>query len=121
MTSGRLICVFQPHTYTRTFELLDDFSRAFAQADTVVVTDIYAAREKDTGLINSRVLTDRINLNTGNAVYISEFDDIVEFLQENAQPGDLILTMGAGSVYKAGELFLAASKSLNQQPSVSGL
>ena len=121
LTSGRLICVFQPHTYTRTFELLDDFSRAFAQADTVVVTDIYAAREKDMGLINSRVLTDRINLNTGNAVYISEFDDIVEFLQENAQPGDLILTMGAGSVYKAGELFLAASKSLNQQPSVSGL
>lgn len=110
LTSGRLICVFQPHTYTRTLELLDDFSRAFAQADTVVVTDIYAAREKDTGLINSRTLTERINMNTGNAIYISEFEDIVNYLQENTQPGDLILTMGAGSIYRTGELFVAAEK-----------
>lgn len=109
LTAGRIICVFQPHTYTRTFELLDDFSRAFAKADTVVVTDIYAAREKDTGLINSRVLTDRINMNTGNAVYISDFADIAKYLTENAQPGDLVLTMGAGDIYKAGELFLSAS------------
>ncbi len=108
LATGRLICVFQPHTYTRTFELLDDFSRAFAQADTVIVTDIYAAREKDTGLINARVLTERVNVNTGNAVYISRFEDIVKFLSENAAPGDLILTMGAGSIYQAGELYLAS-------------
>jgi UDP-N-acetylmuramate--alanine ligase len=108
LTQGRLFCVFQPHTYTRTYELLDDFSRAFAQADTVIITDIYAAREKDTGLINSRILTERINMNTGNAVYISRFEDIVTFLEENAQAGDLVLTMGAGSIYKAGELYLAS-------------
>ncbi len=108
LTHGRLICVFQPHTYTRTYELLDDFSRAFAQADTVIITDIYAAREKDTGLISSRVLTERINMNTGNALYISRFEDIVSYLEENAQPGDLVLTMGAGSIYKAGELYLAS-------------
>jgi UDP-N-acetylmuramate--alanine ligase len=110
LTSGRLVCVFQPHTYTRTFELLDDFSRAFAQADTVVITDIYAAREKDTGLINSHTLTERINMNTGNAIYISSFDDIVQYLQENVNPGDLLLTMGAGDIYRAGELFLASAK-----------
>lgn len=108
LTQGRLFCVFQPHTYTRTYELLDDFSRAFAQADTVVITDIYAAREKDTGLINSRILTERINMNTGNALYISRFEDIVTFLEENAQSGDLVLTMGAGNIYRAGELYLAS-------------
>jgi len=111
LASGKLICIFQPHTYTRTYELLDDFSRSFALADTVVVTDIYSAREKDTGLIHSRTLTDRINLQTGNAVYISKFEDISDFLMENAQPGDLVLTMGAGDVYKVGEIFLESRRS----------
>ena len=96
LAAGHLICVFQPHTYTRTYELLDDFSRAFALADTVVVTDIYAAREKDNGLINARTITEGINKNTGNAVYVSSFDEIVRFLDENAQTGDLVITMGAG-------------------------
>lgn len=107
LATNRLFCIFQPHTYTRTFELIDDFSRSFAQADTVIVTDIYAAREKDTGIISSRVLNDRINLNTGNSVYLPKFDDIVKFLHENATAGDLVITMGAGNVYRVGELFLA--------------
>lgn len=110
LSSGKLICVFQPHTYTRTYELLDDFSRAFAMADTVVVTDIFAAREKDTGLIHSRTLVDRINLQTANAVYISQFEDIAKYLMDNAQPGDLVLTMGAGDVYKVGNLFLESKR-----------
>jgi UDP-N-acetylmuramate--alanine ligase len=109
LATNRLICVFQPHTYTRTHELLDDFSRAFALVDTVIVTDIYAAREKDTGIINSRTLTDRINLNTGNAVYISDFKDIVKYLHENAAAGDLILTMGAGNVCQVADMFLSAT------------
>lgn len=109
LAPNRLICVFQPHTYTRTHELLDDFSRAFALVDTVIVTDIYAAREKDTGIINSRTLTERINLNTSNAVYISDFNDIVKFLQENSTAGDLVITMGAGNVYRVGDLFLSTS------------
>jgi len=108
LASGRLFCVFQPHTYTRTYELLDDFSRSFALADTVVVTDIYAAREKDTGLIHARVLADGINRNTGNAVYISDFADIVQFLNDNAQSGDLVITMGAGDIHKVGDMYLAA-------------
>ncbi|HOP71687.1 MAG TPA: UDP-N-acetylmuramate--L-alanine ligase [Thermoclostridium caenicola] len=108
---GRLFCIFQPHTYTRTYELLDDFSRSFALADTVVVADIYAAREKDTGLIHARALADGINRNTGNAVYIPDFAGIVSFLGENAQSGDLILTMGAGDIHKVGEMYLAATDS----------
>lgn len=110
LATNRLFCVFQPHTYTRTFELLDDFSRSFAQADTVIVADIYAARENDTGIISSRVLNDRINLNTSNSVYIAKFEDIVEFLHDNAVSGDLVITMGAGNVYRIGEMFLAGSE-----------
>lgn len=109
LATNRLFCVFQPHTYTRTFELIDDFSRSFAHADTVIVTDIYAAREKDTGLINSRVLNDRINMNTGNSVYLSKFDEIVKFLHDNATAGDLVITMGAGNVYQIGDMFLSGS------------
>ncbi|NLW01819.1 MAG: UDP-N-acetylmuramate--L-alanine ligase [Clostridiaceae bacterium] len=111
LAAGHLICVFQPHTYTRSYELLDDFSRVFALADTVVVTDIYAAREKDSGLINSRAVTEGINKNTGNAVYISDFGDIVRFLEENAQTGDLVITMGAGDIYRVGEMYLSCAGS----------
>lgn len=111
LAKGHLICVFQPHTYTRSYELLDDFSRSFALADTVVVTDIYAAREKDNGLINSRMITEGINRNTGNAVYVSDFSDIVRFLKENARAGDLVLTMGAGDVYRVGEMYLESADS----------
>ena len=109
LANNHLICIFQPHTYTRTHELLDDFSRAFALVDTVIVTDIYAAREKDTGIINSRILTDRINLNTGNAVYIPDFNDIVKYLHENTATGDLILAMGAGNIYQVADMFLSAT------------
>ncbi|MGI6084304.1 MAG: UDP-N-acetylmuramate--L-alanine ligase [Acetivibrionales bacterium] len=109
LATNRLFCIFQPHTYTRTYELIDDFSKSFGQADTVVVTDIYAAREKDTGLINSRILNDRINMITGNSVYLSKFEDIAKFLHDNTTAGDLVITMGAGNVYKIGEMFLAHS------------
>ncbi|HOQ75176.1 MAG TPA: UDP-N-acetylmuramate--L-alanine ligase [Thermoclostridium sp.] len=111
LAAGHLICIFQPHTYTRSYELLDDFSRAFALADTVVVTDIYAAREKDNGLINSRTITEGINRNTGNAVYISDFGDIVRFIEENAQTGDLVITMGAGDIHMVGEMYLSRTGS----------
>lgn len=109
-TRGKIFCVFQPHTYTRTFELINEFSRAFTMADRVFVTDIYAAREKDTGLIHSTALVDRINQYVNNAVYISSFKDIVDRLIQESSPGDLILTMGAGDVDKIGEMFLQEKK-----------
>lgn len=110
LATNKIFCVFQPHTYTRTYELLDDFAKSFAQADTVVITDIFAAREKDTGLINSRILSERINMITGNSVYIPKFDDIITFLNESASSGDLIITMGAGNIYKLGEQLITKSK-----------
>lgn len=106
LTTNKIFCVFQPHTYTRTYELLDDFSKSFAQADNVIITDIYAAREKDTGIINSSILSDRINKITGNSVYIPKSEDIITFLKENTSTGDLIITMGAGNIYKLGEDFI---------------
>ncbi|NLV36699.1 MAG: UDP-N-acetylmuramate--L-alanine ligase [Clostridiaceae bacterium] len=109
---SRIWCVFQPHTYTRTKCLLDEFSKSFGDANFVILSDIYAAREVDSGEVNSSILAERI-LGTGKkAFYIKGFDSIVEFLDKNAEPGDLIITMGAGDIYKVGEMFLDARKKL---------
>lgn len=105
-THSRIWCVFQPHTYTRTKSLMNEFSEAFDDADTVIVTDIYAAREADTGEVHASMLADRINEKEKKAVYISGFDNIVKFLEEKVVSGDLIITMGAGDIVKVGETFL---------------
>jgi len=105
---SKIWCVFQPHTYTRTKTLLSEFSSAFTDADAVIVADIYAAREVDNGEIHSRILVDKINANSSSqkAIYINGFKNIVKYLEDNVSPGDLIITMGAGDIYKVGELYL---------------
>lgn len=103
---SKIWCVFQPHTYTRTKLLLDDFSEAFSDADEVIVADIYSARELDTGEIHSSVLSQKISTKSNNAIYKPDFDSIVEYLKENVSPGDMVITMGAGDVYKVGEMFI---------------
>jgi len=103
---SKIWCVFQPHTYTRTKLLLDEFSEAFYDADEVIVSDIYSAREIDTGEIHSSILTEKINTKSNNAIYKSDFNSIVEYLKEKASPNDIVLTMGAGDIYKVGEMFL---------------
>ncbi len=107
ITKKGIWCIFQPHTYTRTKALINEFSSSFTMASGVIVTDIYAAREKDSGEIDSKTLTDRINKTYNNAIYISDFNEIVEYLNRNVAPGDMIITMGAGDVHKVGDLFLA--------------
>lgn len=109
-THGKILCVFQPHTYTRTKELLEDFSTAFTLADKVYVTDIYAARELDNGLVHSSMLVEKINTHSNNAVYLSSFKDIVDTLIHDSSSGDIVITMGAGNVDKVGELFLLEKK-----------
>ena len=99
---GRIWCVFQPHTYTRTLSLFEDFVKALSCGINPIILDIYAAREKDTGLISSKKLADAID----NAIYIDSFKNCVSYLRENAKSGDVVLTMGAGDVYKVGEAFL---------------
>ena len=99
----RILCVFQPHTYTRTKTLLNEFSEAFYNADNVIITDIYAAREKDTGEISSKDLVNRIEKTSNNAVYIKDFKDIEKYVEKELKPGDLFITIGAGDVYKIGD------------------
>ena len=100
---NKLWCVFQPHTYSRTYNLLDDFAKAFDDADKIIIADIYAAREKDTGLINSSVLAERIRQRGKDAIYIGDFPAIKEYIRQNCSDGDLLITMGAGDVYLIGE------------------
>ena len=98
--------VFQPHTYSRTKSLLDDFADALTYFDNVVVTDIYAARETNTYNISSKDLVEKICKLKKNAIYISDFDDIVSFLKKNAKKDDIILTLGAGTVTNIGPMIL---------------
>ncbi len=98
----RIICAFQPHTYTRTKELFDDFVRVLKHADIAVLAEIYAAREKNTIGISSRDLADRIP----GARFFATLDEVTDYLAQLARPGDLILTVGAGSIYTAGEALL---------------
>lgn len=99
-------CVFQPHTYTRTKALMDDFAEALALADKVVLADIYAARETDTLGVSSRDLQKKIAAHGTSAYYFPSFDEIENFLLENCEQGDLLITMGAGDVVKIGEKLL---------------
>lgn len=102
----RFYCVFQPHTYSRTITLFDEFSNAFNGVDKLILADIYAAREKDTGIVNSSMLCDAISSKGVDVRYMDSFDKILEALREELQEGDILITMGAGDVYKIGEDFL---------------
>lgn len=99
----RVICAFQPHTYTRTKALFEDFVQELQIADVVVLTDIYAAREQNTIGISSRDLADRIP----NAYYCPSLRDAAEKLREIARAGDLIITVGAGDIYTVGEMLIS--------------
>ncbi len=103
---NKLWCVFQPHTYSRTKNLFDEFGRAFGDADEIIVADIYAARETDDGTISAAMLAERIVKEGGNARYVGDFAAIRQHLETHCRTGDLLLTVGAGDVDKIGEEFL---------------
>jgi len=95
----RIICAFQPHTYTRTAALFDDFVAALQQVDIAVLAEIYAARESNTVGVSSWDLVQKIP----NSIYCNTLPNVTDCLRRLAQPGDLILTVGAGDIYKAGD------------------
>ena len=99
----RVICAFQPHTYTRTNAFFDDFVQELKAADMVLLAEIYAAREENTIGISSKQLAEKIP----NARYFAKLSDLKEKLRELARPGDLILTVGAGNIYQVGEELVA--------------
>lgn len=98
--------VFQPHTYSRTKNLLDDFANCLLDFDNIIITDIYAAREINTYNISSEDLVNKITSLGGNVTYIKEFDDIVSYLKENVKDNDIVLTLGAGTVTQIGPMLI---------------
>ena len=105
--TGKKIVVFQPHRYTRTKGLFDEFLTCFKCADTLVLMDIYAANEEPIAGITTEILCEEIRKAGHNDVcHISDSEEIVKYLLKVAKAGDTIVTQGAGSVYKIGEAFL---------------
>lgn len=101
---NNIIAVFQPHTYSRTKTLLNEFSKAFDNADTIIVADIYAAREKDDGTISSQMLVDMLTSRGKNAIYIPDFNDIATKINSIIEPNDIVLTIGAGTITNLSDL-----------------
>ena len=100
----RLICVFQPHQASRTRLLLDDFGRSFVDADLTIVPEIYYVRDSDQerARIRAADLVDRVNRNGQHAVHVPRFEDILRQLKDEARQGDVVVTMGAGTVWEIG-------------------
>ena len=98
--------VFQPHTYSRTKMLLDDFAKALLNFDNIIILDIYAAREKNTYGISSKDLADRICSLGKDAKYIPDFDECVNYLKSNVKENDIVLTQGAGTVTEIGPMLI---------------
>ena len=98
----RLICIFQPHQHSRTRLLLDDFAHSFKAADITVVPDIYEVRDSpaDQAAISAATLVDHITAAGSDATYVARFDEIVDLLEAETEPGDLIISMGAGPVWE---------------------
>lgn len=103
---NRTIVVFQPHTYSRTKALFDDFVAQLSRPDLTYLADIYAARESNTLGVSSADLAEKIP----GAVYLGSFEELEKSLKATASPGDIILTVGAGDVYKLGEHLVESEK-----------
>lgn len=100
----RLLCVFQPHRYTRTKLLFDEFCQCFTDCDQLILTDIYAASEEPIPGVSSMHLAEGIKAATGQDVlYIGKLAKAEEYLEREVRPGDLVMTIGAGDVFKIGE------------------
>ena len=105
---GRVLVVFQPHLYSRTRHLAHELARALAAADAVAVTSVYAAREEPVAGVEGTLVVEALaSERPGMAVgWTPELEDAVRFLARRARPGDLVLTIGAGDVERAGPLLL---------------
>jgi len=105
---SRLWCVFQPHQYSRTRFLLDDFAESFKLADITIVPEIYFVRDTEAEKIqvNSQVLVERMRANGTDAVFIDDFGRICDYLKQNVTAGELVVTMGAGDIWKVADEYI---------------
>lgn len=104
----RLICIFEPHQYSRTRFLLDDFAQSFKFADITIVPEIYFVRDTEEmkKQVNAQILVDKICSRGSKAVFIPSFNEIVEYLKVNVKKGDLVVTMGAGNIWKVADEYI---------------
>lgn len=102
-----IFCVFQPHTYTRTKTLFKEFTECFDDTDVLVLMDIYAAREKDTGIVSSVELGDALRSKGVNCINVHSHEEAAEYIKAHISQGDLLLTVGAGDVVKVADIYLA--------------
>lgn len=104
----RIIAVFQPHTYTRTQRFFKEFARAFDDADIVIVTDVYPARESPIEGVDGKLIADNmIKYGHKNVYYIPKFDDILPYLQDLVKENDMVITIGAGNVVRISDTLFA--------------
>ena len=106
--SKQIWCIFQPHQYSRTRFLLDDFAESFKLADVTIVPDIYFVRDSESARkeINAQILVDRMQANGTQALFIESFEAICDYLKNNVGPGELVVTMGAGDIWKVADEYL---------------
>ncbi len=104
----RLWCVFQPHQYSRTRFLLDDFAESFKLADVTIVPEIYFVRDSQVAKkeVNAQMLVERIRANRTQALFIDSFEAICDYLKRNVTSGDLVVTMGAGDIWKVADEYI---------------
>ncbi len=100
----RLICVFQPHRYSRTQLLHEEFGTAFTEADLLILTEIYAAGEQPIPGVNGQIIEEEVKRQTNQKVqFFPERKEVATYLADIAKPGDMVITMGAGNIYLTGE------------------
>ena len=106
--SKQIWCIFQPHQYSRTRFLLDDFAESFKLADVTIVPEIYFVRDSDSARkeINAQILVDSMLANGTQALFIESFEAICDYLKNNVGPGELVVTMGAGDIWKVADEYL---------------
>ena len=102
----RVIAVFQPHLFTRTQEFFREFAQALQLADLVIITDIYPAREQPIPGVTAKLIVDECQKAMGeNCIYLADLDELETILDPIVNPNDLILTMGAGSIWRYSESY----------------
>ena len=104
--TGRVIVIFQPHRYTRTQQLYQEFGQAFTDADEVIITGIYAASEQPIAGISGKTIADQVALSGKSVFYQEKPEEALLLLEQLVQPGDLVITMGAGDIWKIGNELL---------------
>lgn len=112
VSHNKIWCLFQPHTYTRTRALFEEFVETLCEADTIILAEIYAAREKNIYKISAKSLAEAIKKKhpQKEVYFIPDFEQMAKFVLDHAQESDLIITMGAGDIYRVGEMILELSK-----------